>query len=109
MTFKRKIECSEVLAASFKKKSNKIKGKRNRLFGIIVSLAMILYLVITTFIKYNGIDKTAFFDNNITKEEIILYITFIAIVLKIIFSFINAFLKVNILSLDKNYRVFLGS
>lgn len=100
MTFKRKIECSEVLAASFKKKSKKIKGKKNRLFGIIVSLAMILYLAITTFIKYKDIDKTTFFDSNFTKEEIILYISFVAIILKIIFSFINAFLKKSIFSLN---------
>ena len=105
MTFKRKIECSEVLAASFKKKSKKIKGKKNRLFGIIISLAMILYLAITTIIRYHGIDKTTFFDSNVTKEEIILYISFTTIILKIIFSFINAFLNKSIFSLN-HYKIY---
>ena len=56
-------------------------------------------------IKFENIDKNAFFDSNITEDELVLYISFIAIGLKILFSIINVFLKKSYFLLN-HYKLF---
>lgn len=105
MTFAKKIENSIVINDTLRKKAKFIKSKKRRIFGIILTAMIIIYLLVTNMIKFKGVDKSTFFDNDVTKDEMILYISFVAVILKILFSIINSFFKKSLFFLN-HYKIY---
>ena len=105
MKFKDKVANSLVLKEGQKRKSRKVKTKKGRTLGIIITFSTIAYLIFINILKFYKVDKSTFFDSEITNDEILLYVAFATIILKIVFSSILAFLKKSIYSLN-HYKLY---
>ncbi|MBR6072265.1 MAG: hypothetical protein IKP77_05485 [Acholeplasmatales bacterium] len=100
MTFEEKIKNSDVIAEGVLKKGSKVKTKKSRWIGIIFSLAIIVYTLVSTILKMKKLDQEQFYDSVMTIDELLIVISFVAIFFKIIFSIVMAFVKKSIYSMN---------
>lgn len=96
MTFEEKIKHSRVVTEGVQKKGYKIKTRKSRWIGIVFSLAIIAYTLMSTILKINKTDVAS----APLYEQIIIVVTFIAIVLKVIFSFTLSIIKKSVYAMN---------
>lgn len=100
MTFEEKVKNSNVVAEGVLKKGRKVKTKKSRWIGIAFSLAIVAYTLVSTILKMQKLNKDEFYDSFMTIDELLIIISFVAILFKVIFSIIMAFVKKSIYSMN---------
>ncbi|MCR5232200.1 MAG: hypothetical protein K6B64_06100, partial [Acholeplasmatales bacterium] len=90
MTFEEKLKNSEILDDGYIEKGKEVKNKKNRYIGIILALLLAAYTIYINISKYQYLAHIIETDSH-QLDDTLLIISFIAIGLKLILSFIIAF------------------
>ncbi|MBR6071416.1 MAG: hypothetical protein IKP77_01120 [Acholeplasmatales bacterium] len=96
MTFEEKIKCSRVVAEGVQKKGYKIKTRKSRWLGIVFSLLIIAYTLTTTILKIKKTDLSS----APLIDQVVIVVSFVAIILKVIFSFTLSIIKKSVYSMN---------
>lgn len=99
MTFKEKINNSEIIDERLQLKNRRIMDKKSRLKSVLLTLIIVAYTLIINITKIMKLDKQEFFSNFDTDEFLIL-LSFVLLGFKIIFSCIKSFTKKSLFQLN---------
>ena len=81
MTFKEKIENSEIVIFALKFKDNRIKSLKSRIIGILFTTVLIAFTVMLNILKISTLDKNLLYDATLTVDEIVVMSSLLAVVI----------------------------
>ena len=100
MNYKDRIENSDIILSGLKSKDITIKSTKARVVGIIFSVLLIVFTIISVVVKIPKIEKTAVESSELSFDELVIVISILAISSKIILSVIMAYIKRSLFKLN---------